>query len=422
MCGNILHYITTKDKSIQKSKDILKKDSSNSIQNIKKSCGKSSINLKNLNYINIFLNPIIVIGLTIMCSVIFKQILLVAIESEFLYEEYIIFKSLLDNISFILVLNLSPIKLYGSAWSMGDISGSINLGLSGICILPLFIIIITNLILSKRKSSNNQNTLLTSISSAFIYSCILLFIATISNKSVTIEGITIGLEYSFGGLFLKSFILYLIPSLAINIIKYCKNEINYLNIFNNCISVILIQLFICMSIMFIAIDSQLSSSDSFISIVMVFILIIIPCMIPIIGIAGFIPTNINGYNISLFKLKEISEYMEYGYVLTEFKYITFAMILMSIVLLISLFFVGRILKSKYKENTLKPILIFSSIYSIVMGALIYMSKITLTGDVSMLGIYNNGNIYIGSDFTVAIIVGFVYSFVVSLIGYKSKKI
>lgn len=79
LCGNVLHYIATKDKSIQKSKDSITKDSWNSIQNIKKSCVRSPINLKSLNYINMFLNPIIVIGLTIMYSAIFKQILLVAI-------------------------------------------------------------------------------------------------------------------------------------------------------------------------------------------------------------------------------------------------------------------------------------------------------------------------------------------------------
>lgn len=418
-CGNRLHYIFTRDKSIQKN---YTKESSESIQKVTQSSKKISINLSNLNYMNILLIPIIAIGLTSICSTIFKQILLVAIESEFLYEEYIIFKSLLDNINSLLILNLSPIKLYGNAWNMGDISGTINLGLIGICILPIIIITITNLVFSKYKQDKKSNILGDSIISAIIYSCILFFIATISKKSVAVEGVTIGLQYSLGGLFIKSFILYLIPTLVVNIMKNCKHEINYLNIFNKCILIISIQAFIFMFIMFIAIASEVSANDSFISISMLFSLMVIPFMMPIIGVVSFIPTSINGYSISLFKFKEMMEYMEYGYILSEFEYVTFGIVLMAIVLLISLFFVGRSLKSTYRENSLRPVLIFSLLYSVVMGACMYISKITFTEDVSMLGIYNNGNVYIGSSCIAAIIVGFSYSFMISFLGYKSKRI
>ena len=78
------------------------------------------------------------------------------------------------------------------------------------------------------------------------------------------------------------------------------------------------------------------------------------------------------------------------------------------------------LESKYgRENGIKPVLILSGLYSLLVGALSIITALTLGGGVDILNFSNySTSLTMGFGLLSSIIITFIYSFVVSLVGYK----
>ena len=86
----------------------------------------------------------------------------------------------------------------------------------------------------------------------------------------------------------------------------------------------------------------------------------------------------------------------------------------------SVFICGYLIKYKFKNK--KAIKIYSIYYAIFISSIIHISKIDILGSINILNISNyNQNIYIGGNIIAAFIIGYIYSYIISILGYKLNK-
>ncbi|NJA50701.1 hypothetical protein GSQ26_13150, partial [Clostridioides difficile] len=80
---------------------------------------------------------------------------------------------------------------------------------------------------------------------------------------------------------------------------------------------------------------------------------------------------------------------------------------------------GYKLRFKYNTDSIRPIIVFSIYYAFLMGILALFSTFILDSNINFFNTTNYGTTLI-MQFKVlqAIVISFVYSFVISLIGYK----
>ena len=79
--------------------------------------------------------------------------------------------------------------------------------------------------------------------------------------------------------------------------------------------------------------------------------------------------------------------------------------------------VGCKLESKYKSKDIKPVVIFSASYAAIMGAIGLLTTLYI-GDNAASMLSSISAMQMGFNFIMGIIMSFVYSFVMTLVGYK----
>ena len=95
------------------------------------------------------------------------------------------------------------------------------------------------------------------------------------------------------------------------------------------------------------------------------------------------------------------------------------LLLGSLIALSSLIFiiVGSKLESKYKSKDIRPVVIFSGFYAMIMGV-VGLLTIIYVGDNAASMLSSLSAMQMGFNFVIGMIISFVYSLVMTLIGYK----
>ena len=75
------------------------------------------------------------------------------------------------------------------------------------------------------------------------------------------------------------------------------------------------------------------------------------------------------------------------------------------------------MESKYKTKDIKPVIMFSICYSILMGIIGLLTTLYI-GDNAASMLTSISAMQMGFNFFIGIVISFVYSFATTLIGYK----
>lgn len=321
----------------------------------------------------------------------------------------------INTLQIMMIFNLIPLKVY-----LSTIFGSgiviAKLGFIMLVLLPFISIAIANKVISK--NTNQKPILYKSMGVGIVYALWMVIIGVFAsinyNFTNSIQyGITVRYYYNLVNTFFNSCVIGTILTYLICIIYKYKNMSMYEHILYKVIKSIglsYILILIILTIITISDKSYLSelglySYSNKISIVA----IMTQLAIYMLAFSNFIPISIGESTLSPFNILSSGLFL-------ETKLVFFSMIAASLLVIL---IIGYSLKENSKENNIKPVIIFSIVYSLSMGILSILSSIMLGGDISFLGIDSlQSFIKMGFPLIYTLVGSFIYSFVVSLVGYK----
>lgn len=327
--------------------------------------------------------------------------------------------NLINPIHILLGLNLGSLNVYSSSM-MGWSGTELKFGLIILAILPILSITISNLIFNKKYTKNSEHAFRNSLGVGISYGIILGILALFSKTRVSYSynmmqyGYMARLSFSVLGMIVKGFILGFISSYMVLYKKKYEDENMYLGIFKSAINVLIIgylTTFVILLILTITDKSYLYNLGISTNMGSLNTFIMISQLAAYIWTFGnFIPITIGSKEISIVNLMGSELYLTTILMLT-------AMFFLSILALIV---ASCKLESKYgRENGIKPVLILSVFYALLVGALSIITTLTLGGGVDILNFSNySTSLNMGFGLLSSIIITFIYSFIVSLVGYK----
>ncbi|WP_042273096.1 hypothetical protein, partial [Faecalimicrobium dakarense] len=369
-------------------------------------------NNKSINYIlekfnigKILLTSSLSLGILLVVSFFIKGF----ISLEFSEISYII-----NPLHIIMALNLGVLDGYSSTM-VGSGSIEAHIGMLILLIMPVISIIISNFIFLKKENKDLNSVILNSIGFGISYGLMLavisIFATVKSNPMDMIDyGLAINFRYRFSSLLINGFIIGFLTTYIFSFKKKYRNNNIYIDILKNAINTIAIGyilVFIILLILTLSDSSFLNEIGLYGYLDKFNIGIILSQLTAYVWeFANFIPISINNNIISILNTG----------IFFNTKLIFYSMIALSLlIILIS----GCNIKYKYKENGKKAILIFAISYAIIMGILAMFSYITVGGNISLLEMNNyKASIFMGTSITSTMIISFIYSYVVSWIGYK----
>lgn len=323
----------------------------------------------------------------------------------------IIFKDLpeisnsMNILHVLLAMNIGTIDIYSSSMISSQ-AVSMKLGMLILIIWPVISLSISNLIFMKK---NSKSIMVNSIGVGAAYGLalsIISILSTVGSNSYDIfkYGYSLGFGFRTFSLLVNGFIIGFACTFAWGIIKKGKIKNKYINIFKISVKTVAIGYMLVFALLVILNLSNNSyihelglykySSDLSIGVVLS------QLAAYVWAFANLIPVEIGNSVLSIFTIGSSNLFL-------DTKLILLAMVALSSLMMLV---IGSKLKSKYKEDSIKPVLVFSVLYSLCMGVLgTFTSIILSTGTTS---------ISMGFGAILAIIISFIYSFVVALIGYK----
>ncbi|MGL6107129.1 hypothetical protein [Romboutsia sp.] len=323
--------------------------------------------------------------------------------------------SIINPLQIMMTLNLSSVNIQSSTM-LGSGIISAKLGILVLAVFPIIAISLANLIFLRKKSTNQtiSNIVVVGITYGTLMVFISLFASVGSNFRNLIEyGISIKLSYNmlstfFNGCVIATSCTYLIGFKN----KYKQGNI-YLSAIDKVMKTIVLGcIFILIILVIVTISdrSYLSEiglygySDKF-----SMATIVTQLAVYMWAFANFIPITIGTNVLSPFNILGSGLFI-------ETKLIFFSMIAASLLVIL---IIGYKLKENYKENDNKPVIIFSISYALFMGTLSILTNIMIAGNISLFGSESlQASINMGFPLIATIIRCFIYSFLISLVGYK----
>lgn len=372
-------------------------------------------NKKNINNIldkfnigKILLTSSLSIGILLVIGFIIKGF----ISLEFPKISYII-----NPLHIIMALNLGSLDGYSSTM-IGSGSIKAHIGMLVLLIMPIISIIISNFIFLRKENKDLKSVILNSVGVGISYGLIVAFIsifATVkSNPMDMIDyGLAINFRYKFSSLLINGFIIGFLTTYICSFKKKYRNDNIYLDIFKHSINTVVIGYILVFIILLVLaiVDSSFINEIGLYGYLDKFNIGIILSQLAtyIWQFANFIPISINNNIISMISIGSTGIFF-------NTKLIFYAMTTLSLlIILIS----GCNIKYKYRKNGKKAILVFALSYAIIMGILAMFSYITVGGNVSLFEMNNyKASIFMGTSISSTVIISFIYSYVVSWIGYK----
>ena len=306
----------------------------------------------------------------------------------------------INPLHIILGINLGTINLNASTM-MNSGSVSIHLGVLLIGLIPLFALLLSNIIFIKNK--NAQDILHNSVGVGATYGLMLVIISIFSSTSSSISqminyGLAVSYRYNILELFLNGFILGFISTYLIG---YKKKY------FGHTILILYIAVFVILLGISIVDNSYLyelglynySRNTTF---------ILSQLASYILAFANIVPTTIGSNKLSILSIIN-------GDLLFDTKLMLISIIFLSLLVLI---LTGYNLRKKFKNSSSNIVLIFSICYSIIITILSSFSVIYVGGNMPLLQMNSYlGNIFMGSGIFTTLIISFIYSYIILKIGY-----
>ncbi len=373
--------------------------------------------IKNINIINDFknVNKKKVIATSLVSILILLAISLII--KIFISIDASPIDAIINPLHIILAFNLGNLHGYSSSM-LGSGAINIRLGLLEILIVPIISLFISNMIFMRKEHKDLKALFINSIAVGVSYSILLLFISLISNIRLNFSemiqyGMSLDIRYSYLSVLFNGFLIGFLSTYWFGFSKEHKKENTYFNLLKKAINTVLIGYFIVFIIMIIlslydaSFLYELGISDY--SDMIGLNLILSQVSSYIWSFANFIPVILNNQIISALGMTSSGLFFNTKLILYSTMAISF------IILLIT----GCNIKHRYNEKNIKPILIFSLFYSIIMGILALFSSINIDGNISLIQMNSyKSSIYMGSNVFITMILSFVYSYLVSGLGYK----
>ena len=394
-CGNIL-YIIKEVENEEKLKNKIKLSNSINFINI----------LRGLINKNIIFTSFVSILILLAISLIIKVFTFINLSP---------LDSMINPLNIILLFNLVNLQGYSSS-IFGSGAINIKLGLLVIIIVPIISLVISNIIFMRKNRKDINELFRNSMGVGISYSLILLFIGLISNVKLNLSdmlnfGVSLNIRYNYLSILFNGFLISFLTTYFIGFNKSYKKENIYFYLLKKAIDTVLLGYFIIFIIMIILslynqsflfelgiygyydnLSIMLSQLSSYIWL-----------------FANFIPVTLQDNLISVFNILDSNLFFNTKLILYSTIFISFIMLLIS----------GCIIKHKCKENSTKSVLIFSLFYAIIMSILASFSILNIDGNISLIKINSyESSIYMGSNIFITMILSFIYSYVVSGIGYK----
>lgn len=322
--------------------------------------------------------------------------------------------SMINPIHILLGINLGSINTYSNSM-VGTGHTILSAGLLVLLVLPAIALAISNIVFLKKENRNAKETFINSLGVGITYGLILAILSLstksrISSNDMFNYGFVVGFEYDFLGVLINSIIIGFLCSFFVGYKKKYEKDNTYLAIFKIAAKTLIIAY---ISIFVILMLLKLGKSNflfelglgRFVNDLSLWVLLS-QVSAYIFAIANFAVVTINDSTIGLLNIASNGDLKLIIYAITALTALT-------------LLLAGCKLRTKYKYDGIKPVLVLSISYSILMGILALFTKISINTSVGILSITNiNAEIFIGFSVISAMISSFIYSFIVASLGYK----
>ena len=323
---------------------------------------------------------------------------------------------LINPLHIMLFSNLANINIFMSLF-MNSTHSSINFGIVILLMLPIISLYLSYKVFMKKRNNSFISHIKNSLGVAIIYALILCIIAKISQVQISLSngfnqyGYAIFFGFNTLNVLFKGFIIAFILTLFIGMKKeYIKAnmiadlfKMTIKTVFIGYILVLIISTILYFANINYVVDLGLNYYTRNVSIGVV----LSQLAIYLWAFANLIPINLGSGSISIVSLFNSSISLD------------LVLILGSMIALSSLIFIiiGSKLESKYKSKNLKPVIIFSTFYAIVVGVIGFMTTIYI-GDNAASILTSLNAMQMGFNFIIGMIISFIYSLTMTLIGYK----
>ena len=401
-------------------KDIYCKNCGEILENVKSKREKfinqegEKANFKNIassfNLVSGFKTSISALGILFVFSLIIK-VLLIGENNQI--------SELINPIHIMLFSNLASMDIYMSLF-MNSAQSSVNFGFLILLILPIISFILPYRIFMKKNNISLISHVKNSLVVGIIYSLLLVVLSRMSQMQVSLSnGLNMFNTYSYGiylgfnmiSVLFKGFIIGFISVFFVGLKKEYEKENRVVNIIKIALKTLLIgyilTLIILLSLHFANInyiyELELNNYTSATSLGFV----LSQLAIYLWAFANFIPINLGMKTVSILSLFNSNLSLD------------LILLLVSLIALSSLVFIiiGCKLESKYKSKDIKPVIIFSGFYAVIMGVIGLLTTIYV-GDNAASMLNSLSAMQMGFNFVIAMIISFVYSLIMTLIGYK----
>ena len=404
-------------------KDIYCKNCGEILENVKSKREKfinqegEKANFKNIassfNLVSGFKTSISALGILFVFSLIIK-VLLIGENNQI--------SELINPIHIMLFSNLASMDIYMSLF-MNSAQSSVNFGFLILLILPIISFILPYRIFMKKNNISLVSHVKNSLGVGIIYSLLLVALSRMSQVQVSLsngfDGSNMFNQYSYGiylgfnmiSVLFKAFIIGFISIFFMGLKRDYEKENRVVNIIKIALKTLLIgyilTLIILLSLHLAKInyiyDLGLNNYTSTTSLGFV----LSQLAIYLWAFANLIPINLGVTTVSILSLFNSNLSLD------------LILLLGSLIALSSLIFiiVGCKLESKYKSKDIKPVIIFSGFYAVIMGVIGLLTTIYV-GDNAASMLNSLSAMQMGFNFVIGMIISFVYSLIMTLIGYK----
>ena len=290
-----------------------------------------------------------------------------------------------------------------------------------LAVLPIISITISNLIFSKKFTKDSQSALRNSLGVGASYGLILGVLALFSKAKMSYSydmvqyGYIVQFSFESLGMILKGFILGFLSTYILLYKKEYEDENMYLGILKRAINMLFIGYiltFVILCILTMADRSYLYDLGISNYVNQVGIGLGLSQLSAYIWSFGnFVPVTIGSKGLSIFNLMRSDLHLTTTLMLV-------AMFFLS-ALVIIVFACKLEVKYGKKEDGIKPILLLSGFYAILVGALSIVTTVTLGNSVDIFTLSNyTSSLTMGFGMISSILISFIYSFLISLVGYK----
>ncbi len=329
--------------------------------------------------------------------------------------------SLINPIHLMLFSNLSSVDIYMSLF-MNSSQSSINIGLLILMVLPIISFILPYRIFIKNNNTSLANHLKNSVCISLIYAIGLAILAKVSQVGINLSSsynqfmsfgqYNYGIYFSFSILstLLKGFIIGFATIFFMGLKKEYTKENCIVKILKISLNTLLIGYILSLIILVILHFANINyvyefGLNSYIDMVTLPV-VLIQLAVYLWAFANLIPIKLGIGTVSIISLFNSSLSLD------------IILILGALIALSALIFiiVGCRLQ-KNKSNDIKPVIVFSISYAILVSILGFITTLYIGDNVSSM-ISSLVSMQIGFNFIIGGIISFAYSFIMTLVGYK----